>query len=116
MARARENLAAGGLIDLVEFREGDALTTLSVDLPKRSTWSCLTAPSRSILKSSTWWKAAFGLAHLSLPTTPTTVPSTWRAFALPKRAIFLCRSPMTSRFPCASANPEPFNKSRNDCT
>jgi predicted O-methyltransferase YrrM len=32
-ARARENLTAGGLIDLVEIREGDALQTLSVDLP-----------------------------------------------------------------------------------
>jgi predicted O-methyltransferase YrrM len=33
VARARENLAAGGLIDLVEIREGDALKTLAVDLP-----------------------------------------------------------------------------------
>jgi predicted O-methyltransferase YrrM len=33
-ARARNNLAAGGLIDLVEIREGDALQTLSVDLPE----------------------------------------------------------------------------------
>jgi len=32
-ARARENLTAGGLMDLVEIREGDALETLSVDLP-----------------------------------------------------------------------------------
>ena len=32
-ARARDNLKAGGLIDLVEIREGDALETLSVDLP-----------------------------------------------------------------------------------
>lgn len=32
-ARARENLAAGELLDLVEIREGDALKTLSVDLP-----------------------------------------------------------------------------------
>jgi predicted O-methyltransferase YrrM len=32
--RARDNLAAGGLIDLVEIREGDALRTLSVDLPE----------------------------------------------------------------------------------
>ncbi|HVX03912.1 MAG TPA: O-methyltransferase [Rhodanobacteraceae bacterium] len=31
--RARENLAAGGLIDLVEIREGDALQTLARDLP-----------------------------------------------------------------------------------
>jgi predicted O-methyltransferase YrrM len=34
VARARENLTAGGLIDLVEFREGDALQTLGVDLPE----------------------------------------------------------------------------------
>lgn len=32
-ARARDNLSAGGLIDLVEIREGDALKTLSADLP-----------------------------------------------------------------------------------
>lgn len=33
VARARDNLIAGGVIDLVEIREGDALQTLSVDLP-----------------------------------------------------------------------------------
>lgn len=33
LARARENLAAAGLSDLVEIREGDALETLSRDLP-----------------------------------------------------------------------------------
>jgi len=32
-ARARANLSTGGLIDLVEIREGDALKTLSTDLP-----------------------------------------------------------------------------------
>ncbi|MBR0961774.1 O-methyltransferase [Bradyrhizobium japonicum] len=32
-ARARDNLSAGGLIDLVEIRKGDALRTLSTDLP-----------------------------------------------------------------------------------
>ncbi|KRA76331.1 methyltransferase [Caulobacter sp. Root656] len=32
--RARGNLTAGGLIDLVEIRQGDALQTLSVDLPE----------------------------------------------------------------------------------
>lgn len=31
--RARANLTEGGLIDLVEIREGDALQTLSADLP-----------------------------------------------------------------------------------
>ena len=33
-ARARDNLKAGGVIDLVEIREGDALQTLSADLPE----------------------------------------------------------------------------------
>jgi predicted O-methyltransferase YrrM len=33
VARARDHLTAGGLIDLVEIREGDALQTLGVDLP-----------------------------------------------------------------------------------
>jgi predicted O-methyltransferase YrrM len=33
IARAREHLTAGGVIDLVEIRQGDALQTLSVDLP-----------------------------------------------------------------------------------
>jgi predicted O-methyltransferase YrrM len=32
--RARNNLTAGGLVDLVEIREGDALQTLSGDLPE----------------------------------------------------------------------------------
>ncbi|MEA1671859.1 O-methyltransferase [Nitrospirillum sp. BR 11163] len=34
VARARANLMEGGLIDLVEIREGDALKTLAVDLPQ----------------------------------------------------------------------------------
>ncbi|MER8882175.1 class I SAM-dependent methyltransferase [Mesorhizobium sp. M0816] len=34
VARARRNLTAGGLIDMVEIRQGDALQTLSVDLPE----------------------------------------------------------------------------------
>lgn len=34
VARARDNLAAGGLIDLVEIREGDALQTLGANLPQ----------------------------------------------------------------------------------
>lgn len=33
IARAKANLAAAGLIDQVEFREGDALTSLSADIP-----------------------------------------------------------------------------------
>jgi len=33
IAQARDNLKAGGLLDLVEIREGDALKTLGKDLP-----------------------------------------------------------------------------------
>jgi len=33
IARARENFVAGGLADLIEIREGDALETLADDLP-----------------------------------------------------------------------------------
>ena len=35
MARARDNLMAGGLLDLVEIRAGDALETLRTDLPEQ---------------------------------------------------------------------------------
>jgi predicted O-methyltransferase YrrM len=35
VARAQDNLAAGGLIDLVEIRQGDALQTLNIDLPEK---------------------------------------------------------------------------------
>ncbi|AMK23168.1 MULTISPECIES: O-methyltransferase [Sphingomonadaceae] len=35
VARARANFAAGGLADLIELREGDALETLARDLPDR---------------------------------------------------------------------------------
>ncbi|AHG49605.1 O-methyltransferase (plasmid) [Rhizobium leguminosarum bv. trifolii CB782] len=34
VARARRHLTEGGLIDLVEMREGDALRTLAADLPE----------------------------------------------------------------------------------
>ena len=34
VARARQHLTEGDLIDLVEIREGDALETLSIDLPE----------------------------------------------------------------------------------
>jgi predicted O-methyltransferase YrrM len=33
-ARARDNLSAGGVLDLVDIREGDALTTLESNLPE----------------------------------------------------------------------------------
>jgi predicted O-methyltransferase YrrM len=35
IARAKKNLTDGGVMDLVEIRQGDALQTLSVDLPEK---------------------------------------------------------------------------------
>ncbi len=35
VARARDNLTAGGVMDLVEIRAGDALQTLRTDLPEK---------------------------------------------------------------------------------
>jgi predicted O-methyltransferase YrrM len=35
VARARENFVAGGLVDLIGLREGDALETLAHDLPEQ---------------------------------------------------------------------------------
>ncbi len=34
VARARQHLTEGGMIDLVEIRQGDALKTLAIDLPE----------------------------------------------------------------------------------
>jgi predicted O-methyltransferase YrrM len=49
--RARGNLIAGGLIDLVEIRQGDALQTLASTCPRPSTCCCWTAPRRCIPRS-----------------------------------------------------------------
>jgi predicted O-methyltransferase YrrM len=50
-ARAKANFKAGGVIDLVEIREGDALETLSVDLPQTIDLVLLDGASRSIPRS-----------------------------------------------------------------
>ncbi len=69
IVRARANLAAGGLSDLVEIREGDALETLARDLPNSIDFVLLDARRVSIRLSSPWWRGACATAPLSLPTT-----------------------------------------------
>lgn len=69
MARAMDNLTAGGLIDLVEIRVGDALQTLRVDLPERIDLVLLDGAKRSILRSWSWWRATSGQTPSSSPTT-----------------------------------------------
>jgi predicted O-methyltransferase YrrM len=51
VTRARDNLMAGGLIDLVEIRGETACRRWASISPKRSTFCCSTAPRRSIPKS-----------------------------------------------------------------
>lgn len=55
-ARARENLRDGGLIDLVEIREGDALKTLSKDLPDQIDLVLLDGAKALYTRSSIWSK------------------------------------------------------------
>ncbi len=57
VARARAHLAEGGLADLVEIREGDALQTLASDLPDAIDLLLLDGAKRSTPTCSRWWKA-----------------------------------------------------------
>jgi predicted O-methyltransferase YrrM len=62
-ARAKANLEAAGVIDLVEIRK-ETRSRRSVSIfPKRSTSCCSTALSRSIRRSSPCWKADCSRAH-----------------------------------------------------
>jgi len=58
VARAGANVAAGGLADLVETREGDALETLARDLPAPIDLVLLGGAKRLIQQSSPCSKAA----------------------------------------------------------
>jgi predicted O-methyltransferase YrrM len=59
IARARDNLAAGGLSDLVEIREGDALETLASGLPDTIDLLLLEARNRCTGMYSGLSKAGF---------------------------------------------------------
>jgi len=96
VARARENLTAGGLIDLVDIREGDALQTLTADLPE--TIDLLLLDGAKALYS----EILSLVESRPSPTTPITAPTTWNACARPQRATCLCRSPPMLSYLCGS--------------
>ncbi|MGY4436837.1 putative O-methyltransferase YrrM [Bradyrhizobium sp. F1.13.1] len=106
-ARARENLAAGGLLDLVEIREGDALKMLRVDLPDTIDLVLLDGARRSTPTSWIWSKAISGRARSSSPTMPTTAPTIWRACAGPEAATCPRALPRTSNSRCGSTDAPP---------
>ena len=74
MARARANLTVGGLIDLVEIREGDALQTLSVDLPETIDLMLLDG-AKALYPEILAWSRTAQAALSSSPTTPITAPT-----------------------------------------
>ena len=95
VARARDNLIAGGLIDLVEIRQGDALQTLAVDLPDQV--DLLLDGAKALYgevldrrDSGIGRKVVCEPALSSSPTTPTTTRTTRPACA--HRAAATCRS------------------------
>ena len=97
LVHARANLQAAGLADLVDIREGDALQTLTRDLPDTVPISCCsTATNRSTTRSWRWSLRACAPDRTWSPTTPTPVPSTRPTFAPPIPATSRSRSARTS--------------------
>ena len=93
--RARENLAAGGLSDLVEIREGDALETLEGDLPMRSILYYSMVPKCFTSPFSSWLRRVCAVALSSSLTTRTPVPNMLRVSGPQPTAICRSPSPMT---------------------
>jgi predicted O-methyltransferase YrrM len=104
--RAKDNLSVCGLIDLVEFREGDALQTLSVDLPESIDMVLLDGAKALIPRYWISWSEVFGRALSSSRTMPTTAPTTWRACAHPRTAISLFHSRTMWNSQCGSTEAE----------
>ena len=101
VARARDNLTAGGLIDLVEIREGDALQTLSVDLPETVDLLLLDGakalyPEILSLVESRLRPGAFIVADNADYS-----PDYLARLRSPRRATCPCRSPRMSSCRCA---------------
>ena len=102
--RAKANLTEGGLIDLVEVREGDALQTLSADLPETIDLLLLDGAKAiypEILQPGR--KPACGQARWSSPTMPISLPNICSECARRHRATCPRRSARTSNCPCGSA-------------
>jgi hypothetical protein len=100
VARACDNLAAGGLHDLVEIRQGDALQTLKTNCRRPSICCFSTAPRASIPRSSRWSKAGCVPAPSWWRTMRTRVRSSWRGCVRPGTAISRPRSGTMSKSRC----------------
>lgn len=107
VARAREHLTEGGLIDLVEIREGDALKTLGPIFPTPLTCCCSTERKRSIRKFSASSKSRLRPVRSSSRTMPIFARNIWSACARRAAASRPRHSRKTSSFPCAWAEPWP---------
>jgi predicted O-methyltransferase YrrM len=104
VARALDHLTEGGLIDLVEIREGDALQTLSVNLPDTIDLLLLDGakalyPDILEMVESRLRPGAFVVADNAI-----IAPTIWRGCARPPRDTCPRHSPTTSSYRCGSAN------------
>ena len=100
IVRARENLVAGGLSDLVEVREGDALETLDRDLPNSIDFVLLDGAKNLYPSILSLLKAACVPALLLSPTTLMRARSISPASVPPRTAIYRSPLPTTSNCRC----------------
>jgi hypothetical protein len=99
-------MTAGGLIDLVEIRQGDALQTLRTDLPDTIDLVLLDGAKALYPEILDLVESRLRPGALVSPTTPITAPTTWPACARPEAATCRRLSPPTSNCPCGSARSE----------
>ncbi len=94
-----------GSIDLVEIREGDALKTLSADLPDTIDLAAARRRQGALPGDpGSGRRPSQARARSSSPTMPTTAPTISRAYAGPQAATCPRPSPKTSSSPCGSAS------------
>jgi predicted O-methyltransferase YrrM len=92
IARARANIAAGGLADLVEIREGDALQTLAQDLPESIDLLLLDGAKGLYLDILSLVEQRLRVGTLIVADNAEWSPTIWRVSARRTRAT--CRSPL----------------------
>jgi predicted O-methyltransferase YrrM len=103
-ARARDNLKAGGVIDLVEIREGDALKTLSVDLPEAIDLVLLDGAKALYPEILGLLESRLKVGALIVADNADMSPDYSSACARPRQATCPRHSPTTSNCRCGSAN------------
>jgi predicted O-methyltransferase YrrM len=114
VARARDHLTAGGLIDLVEIREGDALRTLSLNLPDTIDLVLLDGAKALYPDILKLVESRLRPGALIVADNADHSPIIWRACARPPTVICRRRSPRTSSCRCGSADADAMLRDEED--